>query len=85
MNNKVQLPIVLKFIMDKSSENNPVRKADIMEYLNTRGVAPSKNTLTEILKTITDAGFDLITVTKNRHRTRPHRIKIYAKACGYAK
>lgn len=68
MNNKVQLPIVLKFIMDKSSENNPVRKADIMEYLNTRGVAPSKNTLTEILKTITDAGFDLITVTKNRHK-----------------
>lgn len=66
MNNRIQLLMVLKYIIDKSSESEPVSNSDIMSYLKSNELFPCKMTLIEDLKTIKRAGFDLITEKKGK-------------------
>lgn len=66
MNNRIQLLMVLKYIMDKSSESEPVSNSDIMSFLKSNDLFPCKMTLIEDLKAIKRAGFDLITVKKGK-------------------
>lgn len=66
MNNSLQLLMVLKYIMEKASESNPITNADIMEFLKCNKVNPCKKTLISMIKSIKEAGFDLITVKEKR-------------------
>lgn len=66
MNNSLQLLMVLKYIMEKSSESNPITNADIIEFLKCNKLNPCKKTMISIIKSIKDAGFDLITVKDKR-------------------
>lgn len=58
--------MVLKYIMEKSSESNPITNADIIEFLKCNKLNPCKKTMISIIKSIKDAGFDLITVKDKR-------------------
>ena len=58
--------MVLKYIMEKASESNPITNADIMEFLKCNKVNPCKKTLISMIKSIKEAGFDLITVKEKR-------------------
>lgn len=64
MKNRMQLLMTLKYILEESSESNMVTKSDITEYLASNGLFHGKNLLTEMLKIIKDAGFDLIALQK---------------------
>ena len=66
MNNRIQLLMVLKYIMDKSTESEPVSNADILSYLVSKNMKPCKMTLIEDLKVIKKAGYDLITIKKGK-------------------
>lgn len=57
--------MVLKYIMEKASESNPITNADIIEFLKCNELNPCKKTLITMIKSIKDAGFDLITVNLN--------------------
>lgn len=67
MNNRIQLLIVLKYIMEKSAESEPVSNADILSYLASKNIKPCKMTLIEDLKVIKKAGYDLITIKKGKN------------------
>ena len=67
MRNKMQLLMVLKYLLDVTSENNPVSQSDIIDYLKSNGLNPGKNIITVIMKAISDAGFDLITVKNGKY------------------
>lgn len=66
MNNRLQLLMILKYIMDNSSESNPISNADIIDFMKKNNLKPCKKTLIETIKIIKDAGFDLITLKKNK-------------------
>lgn len=66
MNNRIQLLMVLKYIMDKSTESEPVSNADILSYLVSENMKPCKMTLIEDLKVIKKSGYDLITIKKGK-------------------
>jgi len=59
--------MVLKYLLNVSSEINPVSQTDILNYLKENGINTGKNTITDIMKTITKSGFDLITVRKGKY------------------
>lgn len=61
MKSRLQLLAILKYIMEESSENSPVGYSEIMNFLFSKGMCPSKNTLTGDIKIIKEAGFNLIT------------------------
>lgn len=67
MGSKVRLLMVLKYLLNFSSEINPVSQTDILNYLKENGINTGKNTITDIMKTITKSGFDLITVRKGKY------------------
>ena len=69
MRNKMQLLMVLKYLLDVTSENNPVSQSNIIDYLKSKGLNPGKNIVSIIMKAITDAGFDLITVKNGRYNS----------------
>ena len=52
--------------MEKSSESNPITNADIIEFLKCNKLNPCKKTMISIIKSIKDAGFDLIAVKDKR-------------------
>lgn len=66
MNNRIQLLMVLKYIMEKSTESEPVSNADILSYLASENMNPCKMTLIEDLKVIKKSGYDLITIKKGK-------------------
>ena len=66
MNNRIQLLMVLKYIMEKYAESEPVSNADILSYLASKNIKPCKMTLIEDLKVIKKAGYDLITIKKGK-------------------
>ena len=68
MNNRIQLLIVLKYIMEKFAESEPVSNADILSCLASKNIKPCKMTLIEDLKVIKKAGYDLITISSVRIR-----------------
>ncbi|MBQ8435857.1 MAG: hypothetical protein IJX24_07620, partial [Oscillospiraceae bacterium] len=44
-------------------------QSDIIDYLKSKGLNPGKNIVSIIMKAITDAGFDLITVKNGRYNS----------------
>lgn len=61
MKSRLQLLATLKYILEEGSENSPVGYSEIMNFLFSKGMCPSKNTLTGDIKIIKEAGFNLIT------------------------
>ena len=61
MKSRLQLLAILKYIMEESSENSPVGYSEIIDFLFSKGMCPTKNTLTGDIKIIKEAGFNLIT------------------------
>ena len=61
MKSRLQLLKTLKYILDEGSENSPVGYSEILDFLFSKGMCPTKNTLTGDIKIIKEAGFNLIT------------------------
>lgn len=61
MKSRLQLLKTLKYILDEGSENSPVGYSEIIDFLFSKGMCPTKNTLTGDIKIIKEAGFNLIT------------------------
>lgn len=62
MNNRIRLLETLKYIIEEATEKNPVGYSDIRDFLYSKGISPSKNTIPEDIKVIRKAGIDVITV-----------------------
>ena len=52
MKSRLQLLKTLKYILEEGSENSPVGYSEIMNFLFSKGMCPSKNTLTADIKII---------------------------------
>ena len=47
MKSRLQLLAILKYIMEESSENSPVGYSEIIDFLFSKEMCPTKNTLKE--------------------------------------
>ena len=52
MKSRLQLLKTLKYILDEGSENSPVGYSEIIDFLFSKGMCPTKNTLTGDIKII---------------------------------
>lgn len=68
MSKREQPLMILKYIQEKSSENSPLSKSDIMNFLESENLPICKNTVNEILKAIGEVGYDLITVKNGKYK-----------------
>lgn len=62
MKNRLQLLETLKYLVEESSENTPVGYSEILDFLYSKGIRTTKNTLIDDIKIIKEAGINLITV-----------------------
>ena len=52
MKSRLQLLKTLKYILDEGSENSPVGYSEIIDFLFSKGMCPTKNTLTGDIKSL---------------------------------
>ena len=62
MKNRLQLLETWKYLVEESSENTPVGYSEILDFLYSKGIRTTKNTLIDDIKIIKEAGINLITV-----------------------
>lgn len=66
MQNKILL--ILKYLWDKTDENNTVSLAELMQYLSENGVPSDRKTVSKYIDTLTDFGFDIIKIRKTQNQ-----------------
>lgn len=59
--------LTLKYIMEHASEEAPVKNADIINYLKDNGISVTRNTMCAYIRTIKEAGYELITVKSGKY------------------
>lgn len=69
--NKNRLLFLLQYLYENTNDDNRISTSGLMEVIQANGIKVSRNTLANDVKTITDAGFDIIATNG------PHNENLY--------
>lgn len=58
--NKNRLLFLLQYLYDHTNDDHKVSTSGLLDIIRENGIKVSRNTLSNDIKTITDAGFDII-------------------------
>ncbi len=65
-NQKLKLIYILKYLENKSDENNPLSVKDIISYLEGKGISAERKSIYDDIETLISAGFDIVADKRGR-------------------